>query len=147
MDNASRRRRGCADSHYGYGVGAITTSPRGGNFATLYLLPPSPTDTRLKAPVDSPQLPVLGLEPRAPGSNPAFDDLLDQAARSAEIEEQDALYLEAQRLVVDDPVDIYLAWPGGHALVAPWVEGLVLTPIDWFPGSLFLNQVSIAPHG
>ncbi|MGH2488955.1 MAG: ABC transporter substrate-binding protein [Candidatus Limnocylindria bacterium] len=53
--------------------------------------------------------------------NPAYDELLDQAARSADSEAQLSLYLEAQRLIVDEPVGIFMAWPGGRALVAPWV--------------------------
>ena len=80
--------------------------------------------------------------------NPAYDDLLDSAARTSDEEEQFALYAEAQRLIVNDPVGIFLAWPGGQSLVAPWVEGLVLTPMDDpdYPGFLFLHQVSVGPH-
>lgn len=80
--------------------------------------------------------------------NPAYDDLLDRAARTEDPEQQLALYQDAQRLIVEDPVGIFVAWPGGQALVAPWVEGLVLTPMDEadFPGVLFLHQVTVAPH-
>jgi oligopeptide transport system substrate-binding protein len=80
--------------------------------------------------------------------NPAYEDLLDRAARAEDTEQQLALYEEAQRLIVEDPVGIFIAWPGGQALVAPWVEGLVLTPMDEadFPGVLFLHLVTVAPH-
>jgi ABC-type transport system substrate-binding protein len=76
--------------------------------------------------------------------NPAFDELLDRAARTGDIDSQLTFYAEAQRLLVNDLAAIYLQWPGGYALVAPWVEGLVLTPMDDFPGSLFLDQVRIS---
>jgi len=76
--------------------------------------------------------------------NPAVDELLDRAARTGEAESQLGLYGEAQRLLVDDTAAMFLQWPGGYALVAPWVEGLVLTPMDEFPGSLFIEQVRIS---
>jgi ABC-type oligopeptide transport system substrate-binding subunit len=75
--------------------------------------------------------------------NVAFDELLDRAARTGDIDSQLTLYAEAQRLLVDDTAAIFLQWPGTYALVAPWVEGLVLTPMDDFPGILFLDQVRI----
>jgi oligopeptide transport system substrate-binding protein len=80
--------------------------------------------------------------------NPAFDELLDQAARTADTDEQLALYAAAQRLLAEDALMIDIVWPGGPALVAPWVEGLVLTPMDHFsfPGNLFFTRVSIAAH-
>ena len=76
--------------------------------------------------------------------NPAFDALLDRGARTGDAEAQLAEYTEAQQLLVDDLAAIFLQWPGEYALVAPWVEGLVLTPMDIFPGSLFLDRVRIS---
>ncbi|MGH2483771.1 MAG: ABC transporter substrate-binding protein, partial [Candidatus Limnocylindria bacterium] len=76
--------------------------------------------------------------------NPAFEELLVSAARTGDIDSQLALYADAQRLLVEDAAAIFLQWPRGYALVAPWVEGLVLTPMDDAPGSLFLDQVRIA---
>ena len=78
--------------------------------------------------------------------NRAFDELLDRAARTGDIDSQLALYVEAQRVLVDDLAALFLQWPGGYTLVAPWVEGLVLTPMDGFGGSLFLGQVRILPR-
>ena len=75
--------------------------------------------------------------------NPAFDQLLDQAARTAEADRQLRLYAEAQRLLVEDTTAMFLQWPREYALVAPWVEGLVLTPMDDLPGILLLDQVRI----
>jgi len=60
------------------------------------------------------------------------------------VESQLELYAEAQRLLVDDTAAMFLQWPGEYALVAPWVDGLVLTPIDDLPGILFLDQVRIS---
>jgi len=88
-----------------------------------------------------------GQGPNAAGyCNPAFDELLDRAARTGAIDSQLALYLEAQRVLVDDLAALFLHWPGGYAVVAPWVEGLVVTPMDGFGGSLFLDQVRILPR-
>ena len=80
--------------------------------------------------------------------NPAFDELLDQAARTADLDEQLALYAAAQRVLAEDAPMIYVVWAGGSALVAPWVEGLVLTPMDHYdyPGNQFFTRVSIAAH-
>jgi len=79
--------------------------------------------------------------------NPAVDELLEAAARTADVDEQRAIYLDAQRLVVDDSASLFLGWPGrADTMVAPWVEGLILTPMDLSPGSLFMPQVRIAPH-
>jgi len=80
--------------------------------------------------------------------NPAFDELLDQAARTADTDEQLALYAAAQRVLAEDAPMIYVVWAGGSALVAPWVEGLVLTPMDHYdyPGNQFFTRVRIAAH-
>jgi ABC-type oligopeptide transport system substrate-binding subunit len=90
--------------------------------------------------------PVWGCQQRANFAgycNPAFEELLDRAARIGDVDSQLTLYAEAQRLLVDDTAAMFLQWPGAYALVAPWVEGLVLTPMDDFPGILFLDQVRI----
>lgn len=76
--------------------------------------------------------------------NPVFDELLDRAARTGDVERQLGLYAEAQRVLVDDTAAMFLQWPSGYALVAPWVEGLVLTPMDDFPGSLSVDLVRIS---
>jgi ABC-type transport system substrate-binding protein len=76
--------------------------------------------------------------------NPAFDELLDQAASTGDEDAQLMKYAEAQRLLVEDAAAMFLQWPGGYALVAPWVEGLLLSPMDDFPGSLFVDRVSIS---
>jgi len=78
--------------------------------------------------------------------NPAFDELLDRAARTGDEEAQLDAYADAQRLLVDDSAALFLQWPGGYALIAPWVEGLVLTPMDEFPGSRLVDRVRISPR-
>lgn len=90
--------------------------------------------------------PVWGCQQRANWAaycNPAFEELLDQAARTGDVDSQLALYAEAQRLLVDEPAAMFLQWESGYALVAPWVNGLVLTPMDDSPGSVFLDQIRI----
>jgi ABC-type oligopeptide transport system substrate-binding subunit len=75
--------------------------------------------------------------------NPAVDELLGDAAREADTDRQLAIYQEAQRLLVEDDASIFVQWPGGTALIAPRVEGLVLTAMDDFPGSVMVTNVMI----
>jgi oligopeptide transport system substrate-binding protein len=78
--------------------------------------------------------------------NPAVDDLFGEAAREADTDRQLAIYQEAQRLIVDDDASIFVQWPGGTALIASRVEGLVLTAMDDFPGSVMVTNVRIGPE-
>ena len=75
---------------------------------------------------------------------PEYDELLNEAARTSDVDTQLSLYAEAQRMLVGDGAAIFLQWPGGYAIVAPWVEDLTLTPMDTFPGSLFVDRVWIS---
>ena len=41
------------------------------------------------------------------------------------------------------PATIFLLWPDGQALVAPRVEGLVVTPFDSYYGLMFPERLRI----
>jgi oligopeptide transport system substrate-binding protein len=78
--------------------------------------------------------------------NPEFDALAARADRSVDQAERLQLYAAAQAVLAHDLPVIPLYYRGQVALVKPWVQGLVMTAQDEYPGSLFLDQVSIAGH-
>lgn len=63
-------------------------------------------------------------------SNPAFDALFNEAATIVDPAEQEAKYIEAQRIVVDDAAALFLRWGTTRYLVQPYVSGLISTPSD-----------------
>ncbi len=75
--------------------------------------------------------------------NSAFDALLAEGAATTDEAAQLALYVEAQRMLVEGDPALFLQWPGGHALVSPRVEGLVITPLDAQYGMLFPERLRI----
>lgn len=77
--------------------------------------------------------------------NPDVDALLDRAAGEDQTDAQLEAYAAAQRELVADEASIFLQWPSGSALVAPRIQGLTLTPMDDFPGSIMVNQIHIGP--
>jgi oligopeptide transport system substrate-binding protein len=84
------------------------------------------------------------------------DDVFDQiVARadtgSAVLSDRLPLYAQAQALLMQDLPVAPLFVRGRLVLVKPWVQStdgrpLVLTPLDEYPGSLFLDKVQIMPH-
>ena len=75
--------------------------------------------------------------------NPEFDALLAEGAATTDEAAQLALYVEAQRMLVDEEPALFLQWPGGYALVSPRVDGLVITPLDAQYGMLFPERLRI----
>ena len=62
-------------------------------------------------------------------SNPVFDDLVEKAAIETDPQVRNALYGEAEDLLLDSYVLVPL-WRGQtRILVKPWVKNLVITPI------------------
>jgi peptide/nickel transport system substrate-binding protein/oligopeptide transport system substrate-binding protein len=62
-------------------------------------------------------------------SNPAYDDLLAQAAAQRDVAKRSDLYLRAQQLLVDDQVIIPLYYDVAYTLAKPSVKGLQVTPL------------------
>lgn len=71
--------------------------------------------------------------------NEEFDALLDIAAHEVDPNVRQALYSEANQLLMDDAVVIPFFYDVAYTLVKPWVQGLVITPL----GVLYLDQVAI----
>jgi oligopeptide transport system substrate-binding protein len=83
--------------------------------------------------------------------NSGFDQLVARADTAADLTDRVRLYNQAQsRLIGDVPV-LPLFARGHVVLVKPWVqaadgEPLPISPLDDYPGSLFLDRVQILPH-
>jgi len=71
--------------------------------------------------------------------DPEFDALLDRANTEPDWERAQALYRQAERILVDDAVCIPLTFGRNFYLVKPYVEGYQLNPI----GVVALNRVSV----
>jgi oligopeptide transport system substrate-binding protein len=79
--------------------------------------------------------------------NNEVDSLLNKAASTTVPAEQEKLYKECQKLILDDAPMIFLYWNANSRLVKPWVKDSVLTPMDGNLASmLFLDKVKIAAH-
>lgn len=79
--------------------------------------------------------------------NPAFDDLLVQAAAEPDQAAQAALYVQAQKLMMDDAPFLSLYYPITPNLVKPYVSGLIRTSVDsQNPGEQFYETISILKH-
>jgi ABC-type transport system substrate-binding protein len=72
-------------------------------------------------------------------SNPEVDTLLAQAQGELNADARDALYLQAQQLIINDGVLLPLYHDVSYTLIKPWVHGLTITPI----GVLSLEAVWI----
>ena len=78
--------------------------------------------------------------------NPAVDQLLEEAASKATLEEQIPLYNQAQAMVMADAPIIPQTFGVRFSLVKPWVQNLALTAQDSNAGELFYAWTSIAAH-
>jgi oligopeptide transport system substrate-binding protein len=81
----------------------------------------------------------------------AFDQLAARADSSVSMPDRLQLYAQAQTLLVQDLPVLPLFVRGRLVLAKPWVQStdgipLPLSPIDDYPGSLFLDKVQILPH-
>ena len=79
--------------------------------------------------------------------NPAFDDLLAQAAVEKDQAAQAGLYEQAGKLLADDAASLFLRWGAGANLVKPYVSGITRTPMDSVaPGEHFYETIQILEH-
>ena len=79
--------------------------------------------------------------------NPAFDDLLKQAATELDLDKQNELYSQAQKILADDAADLPLLYRDFATVVKPWVDGEIVTPIDHNnPGDKFVETIRILAH-
>ena len=79
--------------------------------------------------------------------NPAFDAAFNEAATITDPAAQEAKYIEAQRIAVDDAPVIWLRFGLTRYLVRPWVSGLTPTSSDHQNiGDVFLETIQILEH-
>ena len=76
--------------------------------------------------------------------NPAFDAAARQGDQATDQSQRLAAYAQAQQILVNDLPVVPLFYRGRMVLVKPWVQNLVITPRDEYPGLTFLSQVSVA---
>jgi ABC-type oligopeptide transport system substrate-binding subunit len=95
----------------------------------------------------------LGTNFGCSGGNNVFNycnEQLDRIVASADAaiaqDERHELYVQAQRILEQDVVGIWLLHPGRIVLVRPYVQDLTITPVDEYPGARHLDRVWIAPH-
>jgi oligopeptide transport system substrate-binding protein len=80
-------------------------------------------------------------------SNPAYDALVKQADTTADATKRQALYDQAQKILIDDAGGGFLYQRANMYLVKPYVQGLTTTASDFENvGDLFWNKVSIGTH-
>jgi oligopeptide transport system substrate-binding protein len=83
--------------------------------------------------------------------NSSFDQLAARADTSTNRPDRLQLYAQAQTLLLQDAPVAPLFVKGRLVLVKPWVQSidgqsLILTAMDDYPGSLFLDKVMVLPH-
>jgi oligopeptide transport system substrate-binding protein len=77
--------------------------------------------------------------------NPAFDDLMDEAAQTVDLDAQTQLYLDAQEILVNDVASLPLFFPVATYLLKPWVQGEVVTTSDHTnPGDQLFETIVIS---
>jgi oligopeptide transport system substrate-binding protein len=82
--------------------------------------------------------------------NPSFDQTVARADAGVSLPDRLQLYARAQTQLMQDVPVAPLFARGRLVLVKPWVRSidggsLLLTPLDEYPGSLFLDKVQILP--
>lgn len=79
--------------------------------------------------------------------NPAFDAAFNAAATIADPAQQEAKYIEAQRVAVDDAAVLFLRYGLTRYLVQPYVGGLTPSSSDHQNiGDVFLETIQILEH-
>jgi oligopeptide transport system substrate-binding protein len=79
--------------------------------------------------------------------NPAFDAAFNEAATIADPAQQEAKYIEAQRIAVDDASVLFLRYGVTRYLVQPYVLGLTPSSSDHQNiGDVFPETIQIAAH-
>jgi oligopeptide transport system substrate-binding protein len=80
-------------------------------------------------------------------NNPAFNDLVNQASVEQDPAKAHDLYVQAQRLLVDDAPVIWLNWQTIRNMVKPYVGGITATAKDSQNiGDLFPETIQILQH-
>jgi oligopeptide transport system substrate-binding protein len=78
--------------------------------------------------------------------NKQFDDTAAQGDRGTDLNQRLQAYAQAQQILANDVPVAPLFFRGRMVLVKPWVQHLVITPKDDYPGWSFLPQVFLSQH-
>jgi ABC-type oligopeptide transport system substrate-binding subunit len=80
-------------------------------------------------------------------SNPAFDDLLNKAAAETDPQKSHDLYVQAQRMIVDDAAVLFMRYGVTRNLVQPYLSGLQSVANDHQNyGDVFYETIQIMAH-
>jgi oligopeptide transport system substrate-binding protein len=75
-----------------------------------------------------------------------FDQASAKGDTGTDLNQRLTAYAQAQQILVQDLPVAPLFYRGRMVLVKPWVQNLVITPKDEYPGDLFLNNVFVVQH-
>jgi oligopeptide transport system substrate-binding protein len=78
--------------------------------------------------------------------NKQFDDAAAQGDHGTDLSQRLRAYAQAQQILANDVPVAPLFFRGRMVLVKPWVQNLVITPRDDYPGWSFLPQVFLTQH-
>jgi oligopeptide transport system substrate-binding protein len=77
-------------------------------------------------------------------NSPEFDALIAQAGAESDLAKSEALYNQAQELLVEDAPAVFTRWRVSNYEVRPWVDGVVGTGQDSVViGDLFYENIKI----
>lgn len=75
-----------------------------------------------------------------------FDDAAAQGDHGTDLSQRLQAYAQAQQILANDVPVAPLFFRGRMVLVKPWVQNLVITSRDDYPGWSFLPQVFLTQH-
>jgi oligopeptide transport system substrate-binding protein len=79
--------------------------------------------------------------------NPEFDRVFNQAATEADPATQEQMYIDAQRIMLDDAAALFLRFGLTRYLVQPYVSGVIATPSDHQNiGDVLYETIQILEH-
>jgi oligopeptide transport system substrate-binding protein len=79
--------------------------------------------------------------------NPAFDELIAQAASEQDPAAQAELYGQANKIIADDAASLWLLYPTNNQLIRPYLGNVTKTPMDsQVPGEHFYETIQIMEH-
>ena len=78
--------------------------------------------------------------------NQQFDQASAKGDTGADLNQRLQAYAEAQKILVQDLPVAPLFYRGRMVLVKPWVQNMVITPKDEYPGLSFLPAISVMQH-
>jgi oligopeptide transport system substrate-binding protein len=78
--------------------------------------------------------------------NPQFDQVAARADSGTDQNQRLQSYAQAQQILMQDLPVAPLYYRGRMVIVKPWVQNLVITPKDDYPGLSFLTQIFVTQH-